>query len=87
MKTIEWTDCTSYRRGEERNPRSWEAKAGTLSIKVVFGHLHHPKSWVMHCYKMGLDTERLEATTEDDAKIEALAIVRNTLRSWLRELI
>lgn len=72
----EWTDETSYQKGEkDRTPRTWTIRAGKLRITVT-RHIHFPKdAWVLRCEPF-CDAHELAAKDIDSAKSEALAYIR-----------
>lgn len=78
-----WKDSTSYRRGEEKVPTTFTAKAGKIVITVTCDHIYYKGVWVMHCSILNIDTEPLGAhcKTANQAKKEAISIVRRKLDS------
>lgn len=78
--TTPWKDITSYSRDDkERKPQTFEKGVGDLRIVITCGHIYHRPNWVMHCGALNIDTRRLLATTQEEAQIEAVAIVGDTL--------
>jgi len=58
-----------------------------FEIVVVYGHLNFPKQWVMHCYRLGIDTFPLfDATSADLAKEYAMSAVKSILTTALADL-
>jgi hypothetical protein len=82
-----WQDSTSYSRDQkERIPSCWTAKAGSLKITVLNGHIYHPGEWVMHCFELGIDTKEMglpKESTPEQAQEKAVAIVRQKLNGML----
>lgn len=75
-----WKDTTSYSRSDvDRKPSCFSAKSGSLNITVTNGHIHYKGKWIMHCFKLGIDTMPLpDCANEQEAKHRAIAIVRDT---------
>lgn len=85
VKKAKWTDITSRSRGEtDSTPRTWETRIGTLRL-VVTRHIHHePDDWV--AVSEIFDKRQLTAKNIDDAKKEALELVREWCRAVMRDL-
>lgn len=86
---IKWNDATSYSRDDkEHKQRWWSTKAGLLTINVGNSHAYYPddgKTWLMHCHPW-FDTRELKAKNADEAKAEALDLVKNVLKQSLSAL-
>lgn len=74
-----WKDTTSYSRDDkERKPDCFTAKSGKLTITVTCGHIHYRGVWIMHCFKLGIDTLELKnCTSLEEAKMRAISIVKS----------
>lgn len=85
----EWKDTTSYRQGEERNPRCWSAKFGDLEVTVLTGHIYYPGEWVMH-FRPFCDAHPLGAKKDEltpaKAQERALQIARAKLAPIFKAL-
>ncbi len=75
---------TSYQRGGERVPRSWQYDAGGLKI-VVTRHIHYPGTWVLQC-EPWFALRVLESDDIKDAQAEALMLVREKVEIVLNNL-
>lgn len=86
MTQPKWKDETSFSRGEtDRTPKTWVLKIGTLRL-VVTRHIHFkPYEWVTTCNPF-FDNRRLSSMEVDDAKTEALEIVREYLKTCLADV-
>ena len=78
---LKWKDISSHAKGDtDRNPSSWIAKAGKLSI-CVHRHIHYPgDTWLASCAPF-FDKKVLETKDIDTAKAEAIAMVRAELKA------
>ena len=75
-----WKDVTSYQRGKERKPTTFEAKVGALRVVITCGHAHYQNQWVMHCKTLSVDTYRLEEGIDfERAKAEAILIIEERI--------
>jgi hypothetical protein len=88
MTTPAWTDCTTYRQGDkERIPTTFEVESGMLRIVVTNGHIHYKGQWVMHCYRLGIDTELLRgALTREQAQQHARQRVESAIAELQQDL-
>jgi len=90
MNKPEWKDVTSYdRRDTVRDPKTFTVQVGDLRICVTCDHIYHKPNWVMHCAALNIDTKRLKATNLEEAKVEAIDIVKfrlATLSSNIKEV-
>lgn len=66
---------TAGRRG-----RQWTAKSGSLSVEV-HAHMDFPGVLFVSCYALGIDRKRLAATDGEEARAEALDVVRSHVQS------
>ena len=77
----EWEDVTSYKRGERgaTEPTMLELRGERVRITV---HRHYGcgDTWFATCRRAGVDTRRLAGPTVEDAKRQAVELVRNELR-------
>ena len=70
---MEWKDVTTYSRGQkERTPTAWQISSGTPRVYITNDHLHYKGLWIMHCFKVGIDTKQIAADNLEDAKAMAL---------------
>jgi len=81
-----WKDESTFSQGDtDRSPRVWRAKAGKVLI-TVHRHIHHPKdAWLVSCAPF-FDTKSLASKSADDAKAEAIALVRAEINAALKSL-
>lgn len=83
---IQWNDESTFSKGDtDRTPWSWVAKAGPISLSV---HRHkdwEPTDWLLTCPLFDV-SQLLAATDIDEAKKEAVDMVRTKLRAALEEL-
>lgn len=77
-----WVDDTSRYPGEEvgAQARSWRADRGGVRIRV---HRHSTDMgrWFVTCDLVGLLARRLVSLEADDARMEALHVVRDALQA------
>lgn len=74
--TLNWKDTTSYARGDKREPRTWRALAGPIAI-VVTRHINYsPDQWLVSCDLLAPFPVALESRDLEDAKSEAIGLVR-----------
>jgi len=80
---MQWKDITSRRQGEtDRTPRTYQSEAGLLRV-VVTRHIYHPPDvWVLNASPF-FDGKPLNSKGADEAKAEALSLVRKTLADAL----
>ena len=77
--TVQWEDTTSYSRGErgKREPNAWTLRLLNGQLRVSAHGLHgRPGIWFVSCHQVQIDTVQLKATTAEEARQEALAVVR-----------
>jgi thymidylate synthase len=88
MTTPTWEDCTAYSRGDrERIPTTFEIKSGKLQIVITNCHIYHKDVWVMHCFRLGIDTRPLPAAiTREQAQLHAKKQVENLLAELQQDL-
>ena len=88
---MEWKDTTSYSRSDnERIPRSWQIKSGSLIITIHRHRDYDPDIWLVSCYELSISQHKLKNKELNQAKNEALLIVKNAieiLRSDINKLI
>lgn len=63
----------------------WATSVGQWRLSVVFGHIHYPDRWIMHCGSL-YDTHPLDAETAEEAQKESVEIMRSTLEHALATL-
>lgn len=80
-----WADETIYSRSDAtRTPSTWVLRTKTLKICVTRRHLL--SGWWLHADEAGLRDFKLLAADIEDAKTEALALVRLRLQLMLKGL-
>lgn len=86
----QWIDSTSYSRDDkERKPTCWTWESKNISITVVCSHRYYPENWVMHCRALGIDTMRMQITSDNPAWVaqeEAVSIVKTLIDKIQKEL-
>lgn len=87
---IEWTDVSSYSRGErgEKEPSAWACKVGGLKIVIVKKHIYNPDRWSLTCGPW-FDVKDLDLPSEvkaEEAQKEALRWVRTKLQKSLEPI-
>lgn len=87
MKKNEWVDETSYRRGERGKiePRTWELRTGT-DLRVQVHRILFADGWFASCPELHLTNRPLKSTEVEDAKPEALGLVRGELYAMTTHL-
>jgi hypothetical protein len=86
---IDWTDDTSYQRGErdggaKPEPRVWGAKIGRLRLVV---HRLHGIPGLWYCSAEPFWSQhQLQAKTDVGAKLEAEALLRNEISGIVNRL-
>lgn len=83
---MKWTDTTNYRRGAERIPTTWAARAGRLRITVTTGHIHHLGRWVMHCSPFLYALELVGVETKEEAQAMAVMLVKEIIDGIVKGL-
>lgn len=80
--TTEWKDTTLYRHGERglADPREWTLSGNLVRI-TVHHYLGRDDAWFVFCRQAGIDMLRLDGQTIEEAKSQAVEIVKNKLRS------
>lgn len=79
-----WNDTSSFSRSDtDRTPNSWASKAGKIYIKL-HRHIHYPKdTWLLTCDPF-FDKKVLLSKNADEAKAEALRMVRREFVTSLK---
>lgn len=87
MPSVKWKDVTSFSQGDtDRTPRSWTANAGRIRIDV-HRHIHYPPDvWLLSCDALRIDNNELPSRDIEDAKCEAVAVVRGLLEAAIGEM-
>lgn len=83
-----WKDITGYSRDDkERIQKWWSTKAGTLVISVGNSHIYYPdgKTWLLDC-EPWFRVHPLKAKNIDEAKSEAISLIKKHLESALNAL-
>ena len=87
---MKWEDATSYSRGQEHIPTAWATTIGPEvgRIFVTSSHRDYPGQWIMHCYRLGIDTLLLDDSpdTAQEAQAIALVVVRAKVQAMMDEL-
>lgn len=78
MKAVEW---------KKEKDGVFECKLGEIRITVLNTHLHYKGLWVLHCYKLQLDTFPLGSIDEESAKRDALDICGKRLRAIFGDIM
>lgn len=82
---MRWNDTTSYghprRRGVDE-PDTWDLD-GAPTVFCVHRYLSMD-DWFLTCRAFGLDMHKLTATEIDDAKAEAVDLVRQRYREFIK---
>lgn len=83
---MQWKNTTTYSQGEkDRTPRTYEARAGVIRI-VVTRHIHFDASaWVLSAHPF-FDLHELASSEVEDAKREAMKLVRGALSNAMNQL-
>jgi len=81
-----WTDITSYSRGERKEPRTWELQLPWIII-IVTRHKDYPGKWLMNCRQLCLDMHELTAKEIGDAREEAVKMCVDRCKEYLRSLL
>lgn len=83
---MKWKDNSSFSRGtHDRTPKTWVAQIGDFCITVT-RHIHHPPNvWVLNCDPFFAQHE-LNNKDVDEAKKEAIELVRKVLSEIIAEL-
>lgn len=81
-----WNDVTTYSRDDkDKQPRVWHFDCGDLRV-VVHRHIHYaPDAWLLTCSPF-FDKRELYAKDADHAKAEALALVREKVKTLAEAL-
>lgn len=81
-----WKDVTTYSRDDkDRLPRVWHLDCGDMRV-AVHKHIHYaPDAWLLTCSPF-FDKRELCAKDADDAKAEALALVREKVKTLAEAL-
>lgn len=76
MSAIEWRDATSYSRGANHAPDSWECNIGGFRVWISSRHLYYPGRWVMNCDDLDIRHEDLgPSDSMDDEAAQEFALV------------
>lgn len=82
---IVWKDATSYSRGGDRTPKTWEVR--TRSLRIIVTRCHGLEGWWLLCHDLGIEMHRTLSTDDLElAKANALNTVRDKLSTMLREI-
>lgn len=85
MAKLKWVDVTSYRRDEERIPRTWELDLGEL--KIIVTRYASLEGWFLTCREIALGVSfpvELKAVGAIEAQGEAVRTVSTALADLQR---
>lgn len=81
---MKWVDVTSYSQGDKcRVPQTFSAEAGSLELIVTRWVRGDPTKWYLTCDGIVGNWHELQSVEVEDAKAEAVAIVKSKLKEWL----
>lgn len=88
----DWTDATSYSRGERgtREPDAWEATIEGIRIWVSSGHRYYHGYWIMHCFSLNIETKQLGSVSDmsvAEAQNMAIKTAASAAKTRARSLI
>lgn len=87
MKNIIWKDISTFSKNDkEKISYCFSCEIADLRTVIVYNHIHHPKKWIMNCYKISIDEVELSAKNLEEAKTESIKIIYHTLTWWLENL-
>ena len=74
---IVWKDVSSYALGDKnREVNTVQALVGPLRANL-HRHIRHPGKWLLSLHRGWIDQRVLEAVSLDDAKAEAVEIIKS----------
>ena len=80
---LEWTDITTYSRDQDREPRTWERKVG--SLRLVVTRRLGLSGWFADCPPF-LSYRALGVQSPEAAQVKAAELLRAALRTTLEAL-
>jgi len=85
-----WTDATTYSREQkDRKQTAWKLQLPSMYIWIGNAHRDYPNEFIMHCFALGIDTQRLNLKADVDIEIvkeKALKICRVVANKFVAEL-
>ena len=83
---IEWTDTTSYSQGQRGKvvPDQWTVESGRISV-TVHRYVGCGDVWFVTCHAIKVMDRELQSEKLSDARIEALAIVKDAVADIKRD--
>jgi len=85
---IQWTDASSWSRGEEdrSQPKAWQAKIGTFRV-LVHRHIHYPSNdWLASYEPRVLPMIPLTSRDVEEAKREAVAKLKAVCEAVIKAI-
>jgi hypothetical protein len=86
----EWKDITSYSQGQvDRKPTILQYKTPHITLSIVWNHRNYPDEWVMNCFDIRMEQERLNLDSYDEidyAKEKAIELVDKKLNKMIFSL-
>lgn len=82
---IEWK-CVTRRISDGDIWETWDGEIGDLRIIIMNNHIAYRGQWVMCCYRIGMDTVLLKSGTVDEAKRDAIEMVKERVGKWYEAL-
>ena len=86
---MKWKDITVYSRDDIiKEPTTWTIKGKYIRITITKKHINCPGYWVMHCYKLGINTLPIGEDTvpKEFAQKEAIETVKAHIEVLLEEM-
>lgn len=81
---LEWKDESSYSRGtKEKIPDVLVTKIEGFDIKI-HRHIHYPDTWLLSCYKLGIEKKDLNTDDFDEATKKAIQYIILKLEDYLK---
>lgn len=81
-----WKDVSSYGKGEDQTPKSWECRAGAFKMCVSRYVRGEPDRWYLSCLPW-FDFRELKSTDTEEAKCQAKNLVQAELEKAISELV
>jgi len=83
---MKWKDTTTYSRRDRatKEPTTWSITGKYIRITITKSHINCPGYWVMHCYKLGINTLPIAEDTFAKELVQKRAI--ETVKAHLKVL-
>ncbi len=84
-----WEDTSSHAQGtKDKTPREWTMYISGRALRIkIHRHIHYPPdAWLVTCHPKLLEQLQLEATDAEEAKKEAIRLVKAELERLLAGL-